>query len=107
MAEDADFGPGWVVSWSACSEVEVGRVGEMETIDDFEVGEGIQSCRGVGAEAATVDSDDAAGAAPLVIGRLDAPTDHLRDGLDLERLACHEALLPSYQPGVWCHPVFR
>jgi Integrase core domain len=35
MAEDADFGPVRVVSWSACAEVEVGRVGEMEAEDDF------------------------------------------------------------------------
>jgi hypothetical protein len=35
MAEDADFGPVRVVSWSAGAEVEVGRVGEMEAEDDF------------------------------------------------------------------------
>jgi hypothetical protein len=60
------------------------------------VGERIQSCRRVGVEAAAVDPDDGADAAPVVIGRFDAPTDHLRDGLDLKRLACHEApLLPE------------
>jgi hypothetical protein len=61
MAEDADFGPVRVASCSACAEVEVGRVGEVKAIDDFQVGEGIQSCGGVGVESAAVDSDDGAG----------------------------------------------
>ncbi len=60
MAEDADFRPGWVVSWAACAEVEVGRVGEVEAVDDFQVGEGIQSRGGVGVESADVDADDGA-----------------------------------------------
>jgi hypothetical protein len=51
MAEDADFGPVRVVSCSACAEVEVARVGEVEAVDDFQVGEGIQSGGGVGVSA--------------------------------------------------------
>src|SRR4051794_28996345 len=39
-----------------------------------------------------VDSDDGACAAPVIVGRLDPPTNYVSDGLDLKRLSCHDFL---------------
>src|SRR2546430_16438948 len=91
MSKGANLWAVRVVPRAPGAKVEVGRVGEVEPEDDLQVREGIQSHGRLGVEPVAVDPEDGASTTPVIVSGLDAPTDHVGNGFDPKRLACHSS----------------
>jgi hypothetical protein len=79
MPEDADLRPRRVVSWAPRAEVQVIRIGQVEPEHDLQVRKLVEPFGGISRESAVVDTDYRLCGSPVVVGRLDAAANDVRD----------------------------